>query len=201
MTESLSPSFCTQCGAALPPEAKFCPQCGRQIVSSTLPASSDTSEILELLRQGKMIEAIKRDRLKTGRGLKESKEAVEALARQHQISPSAARSAGSSVGSGCFLWLGSLFIGFMIATAGLALFPKLGTVTSPLICEKTVQIHSQSYSYQAGQRGVTRDFYCEDIPGERRSVNAKVIVFSILLYSVAAFLLLSGYRLIRRIFR
>ena len=38
--------------------------------------------LLDLMRQGQKIEAIKRYRERTGQGLKESKEAVEALARR-----------------------------------------------------------------------------------------------------------------------
>lgn len=45
---------------------------------------SDT-EILDVLRRDGMIHAIKLHRERTGQGLKESKEAVERLARQHGI--------------------------------------------------------------------------------------------------------------------
>jgi len=47
--------------------------------------------LVELLKQGQKIEAIKRYRERTGAGLKESKEAVESLTRQ----------SGLPVGSGC----------------------------------------------------------------------------------------------------
>src|SRR5262245_51612226 len=42
-------------------------------------------QLLELLKQGQKIQAIKLYREKTGKGLKESKDAVEDLAAQHDI--------------------------------------------------------------------------------------------------------------------
>lgn len=51
-----------------------------------LPASGELADQLDLLlRRGNLIGAIKVYREKTGRGLKESKEAVEAFARERQI--------------------------------------------------------------------------------------------------------------------
>lgn len=45
----------------------------------------DEHELLDLLRRGQKIEAIKRYRKWTGAGLKEAKDAVEALAARHGI--------------------------------------------------------------------------------------------------------------------
>jgi hypothetical protein len=49
------------------------------------PGDAHEREVLDLLRRGEKIEAIKRVRQWTGLGLKEAKDAVEALARRHNI--------------------------------------------------------------------------------------------------------------------
>lgn len=74
-------------------------------------ASAIEEEVLSLLEQGRKIEAIKIYREHSGKGLKESKEAVEALAVERGI-PS---------GSGCF---GGILLGLLIL-AGLG-FPLWG---------------------------------------------------------------------------
>ena len=61
-------------------------------------------ELLDLLRKGRKIEAIKRYREATGAGLKEAKDAVEALARRHGL-------AATSQGSGC---LGLIVLALMV---------------------------------------------------------------------------------------
>lgn len=53
-------------------------------------------DVCELLRAGKKIEAVKRFREATGTGLKEAKEAVEAVGRKHQI----------ETPSGCLILIG-----------------------------------------------------------------------------------------------
>lgn len=47
-------------------------------------SAADQSDIIELLRQGQKIEAIKLYRERTGLGLKEAKDAVEAIERQRR---------------------------------------------------------------------------------------------------------------------
>ncbi|MGC3967546.1 MAG: hypothetical protein QM775_09305 [Pirellulales bacterium] len=49
------------------------------------PATMEENEILELVRRGNMIAAIKLHRERTGEGLKDAKDAVEALAAAHGI--------------------------------------------------------------------------------------------------------------------
>ena len=62
-------------------------------------------ELLQLLRAGQKIQAIKRHRERTGMGLKDSKDYVEALAARHGIAPAKA---------GCF---GFLVVGLILAVA------------------------------------------------------------------------------------
>jgi hypothetical protein len=54
---------------------------------STSPSSGHDDEYLDLLRRGEKIEAIKLYRERTGAGLKEAKDAVEALGARHGIQP------------------------------------------------------------------------------------------------------------------
>jgi len=182
----MTPSFCSQCATPLPPDAKFCPQCAHPVASQE-PSSAPgwEGEVIELLRQGNPLGAIKLYRERTHLGLKESKEAVEAIARRHNIP----LSSSSSQGMGCLRFFLCLFFGLMIATAGMAAVPALGQIVSPLVCKNGLKVQSNSYSYKPGQRGVTRNFYCEDRPGERRAVNGRVMLLSIPVYTVLLYLL------------
>jgi hypothetical protein len=88
---------CASCGAALTTiaESREDPQTSPAAQASAVepqslgrdrPPSGELANQLEaLLRRGNLIGAIKRYREHTGRGLKESKEAVEAFARERQI--------------------------------------------------------------------------------------------------------------------
>ena len=59
--------------------------------NAAAPILSDLdAQVLELLRAGRKIEAIKLVRERTGVGLKEVKDAVEALGAEHRIQPPAA---------------------------------------------------------------------------------------------------------------
>ncbi len=83
------------------------------------PASADVQEILELVRGGNVIAAIKLQRQRTGSGLKEAKDAVEALARAHGVPVSQSVGCG---GAATMLMLGlvvTVFVG-----GGLAVFGK-----------------------------------------------------------------------------
>jgi hypothetical protein len=53
----------------------------------TCSSGNHDNELLDLLRRGDKIEAIKRYRERTGAGLKEAKDAVEALGARHGIQP------------------------------------------------------------------------------------------------------------------
>lgn len=73
---------CNFCGQINPPGGELCRSCG-----ASLPASQGISmdEIRSLATAGKKIEAIKLYRGLTGMGLKEAKDAVEALERGESI--------------------------------------------------------------------------------------------------------------------
>jgi large subunit ribosomal protein L7/L12 len=102
-------------GCDLGTATTFVEQLQRTLASGDLPpampVSADDAALLDLLRQGQKIEAIKRYRERTGLGLKESKDAVEALAA----------SAGLSASRGC---LGAAAV--LIAVAAGAVVSVIG---------------------------------------------------------------------------
>ena len=97
--------------------------------------------------------------------------------------------------SGC-AWLivlpVSLFIGLMIATAGMAIYPPVTAIATPLICSGEVVHQSQHYSYQPGQQGITRTILCRTggAKNQGEDITMQAVGMSFLLYSAIAFLLL-----------
>jgi len=180
---------CGQCHAQLPmiPNLRFCPVCGAQCSNDALfKPDALEGEIIAILQNGKTIEAIKRYRMATNFGLKEAKAAVEAIALKNHVVVSP--SASSSIKGGCTSRiLASLFIGFMMATAGLAVFPAVGKVASPFLCVGTIQVQSHTYRPVPGSTTVTRNFFCPD----GREVTWRTALISGAIYIVAAYLLLS----------
>ncbi len=73
--------LCGNCGASLPQESAP----DETAAGPDQPASESEDEVLNLMRSGKKISAIKAYRERTGVGLKEAKDAVEALAAKHDI--------------------------------------------------------------------------------------------------------------------
>ena len=115
---------CPFCNQPNPDDARDCRNCGARLDrrNEPTPADSDASadrpdaagdselsdlerDLLDLLRAGRKIPAIKLCRQETGLGLKEAKDTVEALARKHQIE--------APGGSGC---AGVLLVCLMAAT-------------------------------------------------------------------------------------
>jgi hypothetical protein len=82
---------CPFCNEPNPSDVGLCKKCGNTIpleepeVSLGGDLSDFEKEILGLMKGGKKIEAIKLYRQKTGFGLKESKDAVDALAAKYGI--------------------------------------------------------------------------------------------------------------------
>lgn len=76
---------CENCGAGATPGAVACPYCGTTFVAAAPgvagPPSGANPEVVRLIRAGRKIEAIKAHHEATRCGLKEAKDAVEALER------------------------------------------------------------------------------------------------------------------------
>ena len=68
---------CSKCKAQISSDAQMCPHCGYEL--EPLPERGMQSQIRQLLMEGNKIQAIKIHREATGMGLKESKDAVEAV--------------------------------------------------------------------------------------------------------------------------
>lgn len=83
----------------------------------------------------------------------------------------------------------TLFIGLMVATAGVAVYPPLGNPAGALFCDGRFSVESRNYSYRPGQSGVARNFYCER-DGAREEISMTVLGGSFLIYSLGATLLL-----------
>jgi len=112
---------CKSCGAGLHLEpgatSITCPHCGTEYVielsTDESPPMAYDSEIIELLKQGKSLQAIKHLRSRTGLGLKEAKNYVGELARRENIAVSASTSQ-----AGCVIVaaaIGVFLIGALVA--------------------------------------------------------------------------------------
>ncbi|MBL9094727.1 MAG: ribosomal protein L7/L12 [Planctomycetaceae bacterium] len=114
----------TGCGLREAKDAVEAMEAGRQTLSEGRvpppPATMEENEILELVRAGNIIAAIKLHRERTGDGLKESKEAVEALARAHGIARPQQVGCG---GAALMLVVG--FVMTVVLGAGLIVFGKV----------------------------------------------------------------------------
>jgi len=113
----------TGCGLREAKDAVEAMEAGRQTFaegSAPPPATMEENEILELVRAGNIIAAIKLHRERTGDGLKDAKDAVEALARAHGI----ARPQQVGCGGAALM----LVVGFVMTVglgAGLIVFGKV----------------------------------------------------------------------------
>ena len=76
------------------------------------------------------------------------------------------------------------FGGLMVATAGGALHPPLIMAAAPYVCDGTVELQSQNYSYKPGQRGVSRTFYCNHPDGSQRDITLASIGAATIYYSL-----------------
>lgn len=97
--------------------------------------------------------------------------------------------------TGCIVLPIALFIGTMIATAGIALHPPVAAIASPLICPGEMVYESHSGTYRPGETIVTRTIYCvtgaeAGKGGSREEITLKAAGVSFLLYSAIAFILL-----------
>ena len=78
---------CEKCGGPLSVEGRALASATPDKLESIAPPSADPldAQVLQLMRAGRKIEAIKLYREQRRMGLKEAKDAVEALAQQHGV--------------------------------------------------------------------------------------------------------------------
>lgn len=89
------------------------------------------------------------------------------------------------IGCGLFFLLCiSGFSGLMVATAGGAIHPPVITVAAPYVCDGTVDVRSQNYSYKPGQNGVARTILCAGADGEARDITLKTIGTATIYYTL-----------------
>ena len=95
--------------------------------------------------------------------------------------------------TGCIILPSALFIALMIASAGVAIWPKLAAPGAAILCGGEVVYESYGASYRPGEYTVTRQIYCESGTGKaatRDEITFSAMGVSFLIYSVGIFLLL-----------
>ncbi|MFA5829199.1 MAG: hypothetical protein WC843_01775 [Candidatus Gracilibacteria bacterium] len=99
--------------------------------------------------------------------------------------------------------LGSFFVGLMIASAGVAVFPDIGRVVEPVLCWGGSQFvtDSSTYSYKPGQVGVSRHFGCLDPATQTVTDQTLQTIFvSFLIYGISIFILMMIRAMIKAYF-
>lgn len=95
--------------------------------------------------------------------------------------------------TGCIILPSALFIALMIATAGVAIWPKLAAPGAAILCGGEVSYESEGASYRPGEYTVTRQIYCTSGTGKaasRDEITFSAMGVSFLIYGVGIFLLL-----------
>ena len=103
-------------------------------------------------------------------------------------------SAARSGATGCIVLPLALFIALMLASAGVAIWPKMAAPGAAILCGGGEVIYeSHGASYRPGEYTVTREIYCRTGEGkqaQRDEITFQAAGISFLLYSVITFLLL-----------
>jgi hypothetical protein len=87
----------------------------------------------------------------------------------------------------------SIGVGFMIAGLGIALYPPVAAWPAPLICQGTVDTHSNHYFLPGGTSGISRHLDCVTGTGKaaaRAEITFAAFGIAAFVYFVAAFVLL-----------
>lgn len=104
---------------------------------------------------------------------------------------------GSSDGrlntTGCIILPAALFIALMLASAGVAIWPRMAAPGAAILCSGEVIYESHGASYRPGEYTITRTLYCQTGEGKgaaRDEITFQAAGISFLIYAVIAFLLL-----------
>jgi hypothetical protein len=85
----------------------------------------------------------------------------------------------------------AIWAGFMVATAGAAVYPPVTAIVTPLVCSGEAQTDSQTYSTRPGKTIVTRQFNCIGDNGKPESVMFETLAATFAVYALIAFVLLT----------
>ena len=85
-----------------------------------------------------------------------------------------------------------LTCGFVLATVGITLFPKLGLIAQPFVCDGSLAVAAET-TYKPGQWSGTPIFVCGDAV-----VTYKVMLGSYLIYSAILLGLFKGLQYFRK---
>jgi len=96
--------------------------------------------------------------------------------------------------TGCIVVPLAMFIALMLASAGVAIWPRMAAPGAAILCGSGEVIYeSHGASYRPGEYTVTRTLYCQTGAGKearRDEITFQAAGISFLLYSVIVFLLL-----------
>ncbi|HEV7661859.1 MAG TPA: SHOCT domain-containing protein [Allosphingosinicella sp.] len=95
--------------------------------------------------------------------------------------------------TGCIVLPLAVFIALMLASAGVAIWPKMAAPGAAILCGGEVVYESHGASYRPGEYTITRTLYCQTGEGkqaQRDEITFQAAGISFLLYSAIVFLLL-----------
>lgn len=107
------------------------------------------------------------------------------------LSPEPSKSKAGT--TGCIVVPLALFIALMLASAGVAIWPRMAAPGAAILCGGEVIYQSHGASYRPGEYTVTRTLYCQTGEGkqaQRDEITLQAAGISFLLYSAITFLLL-----------
>jgi hypothetical protein len=85
----------------------------------------------------------------------------------------------------------AIWAGFMVATAGAAIYPPVTGLVTPLVCPGQVETDSQTYSTRPGETIVTREYLCTLPGGKPESIMFRTLAATCAAYALIAFVLLA----------
>jgi len=95
--------------------------------------------------------------------------------------------------TGCIVLPAALFIALMLASAGVAIWPRMAAPGAAILCGGEVVYESHGASYRPGEYTVTRTLYCQTGTGKdarRDEITFQAAGLSFLIYAAIVFLLL-----------
>ena len=88
-------------------------------------------------------------------------------------------------------FLVAFWAGFMVATAGAAVYPPVTALVTPLVCPGQAETESQTFSTRPGETIVTREYLCTAPGGKPESIMFRTLAATCIAYALIAFVLLT----------